>query len=49
LDFCATDEILELYKKVCRRFFDKYPKSIADYILIYREMYETDEDEISDE
>ena len=49
LDFCATDEILELYKKVCRSFFDKYPKSIADYILIYREMYETDEDEISDE
>ena len=44
LDFCASDEILGLYKKVCRNFFDKYPQSIADYILIYREMYETDED-----
>jgi len=40
LDFCDSDKVLMLYKKVCRTFIYKYPKAIQDYIRYYFETYE---------
>lgn len=37
---CVSDEMLLLFKKVCRRFYEEYPETIAEYIMFYKEMYE---------
>ena len=34
LDFCQFDNMLELFKKLCRGIYYKYPKLVTDYILI---------------
>lgn len=40
LGYCEDDRILDLYKKVCRTFYYKYPELIEDHILMYKDMYE---------
>ncbi len=40
LDFCFNDEILLLYKKLCRYYYPLNRDAIADYIRYYFEMYE---------
>lgn len=40
LDFACDEKILELYKKVCRRYLYVYPGCIEFYIEAYREMWE---------
>lgn len=40
LDFCFDDEILLLYKKLCRYYYPYNRGVIADYIRYYFEMYE---------
>lgn len=37
---CINDDMLFLFKKVCRRFHKEYPETIAEYIMFYKEMYE---------
>ena len=37
---CISNDMLLLLKKVCRRFYQEYPEIIAEYIMIYKEMYE---------
>lgn len=39
LDFACDEKILELYKKVCRRYSYVYPGCIKFYIEAYREMW----------
>lgn len=34
------DEILGLFKQVCRNFYNQYPEIITDYVMFYKEMYE---------
>ena len=34
------DRMLQLFKKVCRRYYEQYPEMIASAILFYKEMYE---------
>ena len=46
LDFACDEKILELYKRVCRRYLYVYPGCIKFYIEAYREMWE-DEDSCS--
>ena len=38
LDFACDEKMLELYKKVCRRYLYSYPSCIKSYIDAYREM-----------
>ena len=45
LDFAWDEKILGLYKKVCRRYLDVYPRCIKYYIEVYREVWE-DEGEL---
>ena len=39
---CISDDVIELFKKVCRHFYYQYPKMITDYVLAYRELYVDD-------
>ena len=40
LDVCHDDRMLNLFKKVCRRYHSLYPEMIASEILVYKEWYE---------
>lgn len=37
---CHDDRMLNLFKKVCRRYYSLYPEMIASEILAYKEWYE---------
>ena len=40
LDVCHDDRMLNLFKKVCRRYHALYLEMIASEILVYKEWYE---------
>ena len=40
LDFCFDDEMLGLYKKLCRYYFKMDPVATASYVYAYREMWD---------
>ena len=40
LDFCFDHEMLTLYKKLCRYYFDIDPEATASYVHGYREMWD---------
>ena len=40
LDVCHDDRMLNLFKKVCRRYHALYPEMIASEIMVYKEWYE---------
>ena len=40
LDFCFDDGMLELYKKLCRYYFDIDPEAAVSYVNAYREMWD---------
>ena len=37
---CISDDMIKLFKRVCNKFDDNYPKLIKEYVLLYKEMYE---------
>ena len=43
---CLSDEILNLFKQVCRKFYNQYPEIITDYVMFYNEMYEEQGDDL---
>ena len=40
LDFCFDDEMLSLYKKLCRYYFAIDPEATVSYVNAYREMWD---------
>lgn len=44
LSVCISDEILALFKQVCRQFYNRYPEMIADYVMLYKELYENEDE-----
>lgn len=40
LDFCFDDEMLALYKKLCRYYYDIDPEAAVFYVHAYREMFD---------
>jgi len=40
LDVCHDNRMLNLFKTVCRRYYNLYPEMIAFEILTYKEMYD---------
>ena len=42
LDFCGYDPALQLYRKLCRHYFDIDPVATADYVKTYREMWDSE-------
>jgi len=43
LDFADNENILTLYRKLCRYYLDINPQATAEYIQSYKEMYDEDE------
>ena len=43
LDFCGHEPVLQLYKELCRHYWDIDPAATADYINAYREYWDSDE------
>ena len=44
VSICISDDMTGLFKRVCRHFYYQYPELITDYVYLYKEMYEDDED-----
>lgn len=44
LDHACNDEVLYLYKKLCRYYWDINPNTTVDYVNYYREMWDNEED-----
>ena len=45
LDFCGHEPVLQLYKKLCRHYWEIDPAATADYVNAYREYWDSDEPE----
>ena len=43
LDFCGFEPVLDLYKQLCRHYWDIDPEATAYYINSYREYWDSDE------
>lgn len=42
LDFCGCDEILKLFKQICKHYYEIYPEMIAYEINSYREFWDNE-------
>lgn len=45
LDFACHPAGLELFRRLCRHYWDIDPTATAEYVLIYRKMWENEEEE----
>ena len=43
LDFCGDEAVLQMYKNLCRYYWDIDPAATADYVNAYREYWDSDE------
>jgi hypothetical protein len=43
LDFCGHAPVLDMYKQLCRHYWDIDPAATAYYINAYREYWDSDE------
>ena len=48
LGFCGNDAMLLVYRRLCRHYFDIDPGATVDYIAMYHDMYESD-DEVAEQ
>jgi hypothetical protein len=44
-DFCGHEPVLQLYKQLCRHYWDIDPAATTDYINAYREYWDSDAQE----
>ena len=42
LDFCGDESVLQMYKQLCRHYWDIDPAAAAEYVNAYRELWEND-------
>lgn len=40
LDFCFDEQMLQLYRRLCRHLYSFDPKTATDYVNAYREMWD---------
>lgn len=43
LDHSCNEEVLLLYKKLCRYYWDLNPRATTDYVNYYREMWDNED------
>jgi len=43
LDFCGDETVLQMYRKLCRHYWDIDPAATAYYVNAYREYWDSDE------
>ena len=46
LQHSCNEEVLILFKKLCRYYWDLNPEATTDYVNYYREMWDSEGDEI---
>lgn len=44
LDFCGHTPVLEMYRRLCRHYWDIDPEATAFYVKAYRERWDSEED-----
>ena len=44
LDFCFDPNMLLLYKKLCRHYYDIDPSATASYVNAYRDMWDSEKE-----
>ena len=44
LDFCGHAPVLEMYRRLCRHYWDIDPAATADFVKAYRERWDGEED-----
>ncbi len=44
LDFCGHEAVLEMYKRLCRHYWDIDPAATADYVNTYRQYWDSEND-----
>lgn len=44
LDFCDEDRFVEIYRKLCRHIFYRYPQMVGEHIAIFRMQFECGEE-----
>ena len=44
LDFCGYAPVLEMYRRLCRHYWDIGPAATADYVKAYRERWDSEEE-----
>ncbi|MCC2645164.1 MAG: hypothetical protein K0R94_942 [Burkholderiales bacterium] len=49
LGFCFNQDMLNLFKKLCRYYYFIDKQATGEYIYMYKDMYEDDPDELSAE
>lgn len=49
LDFCMDEKFLQLFKRICRRYYSKYPQMITFEINSYKKLYEGEEEVYDDQ
>jgi hypothetical protein len=42
LDFCGEEQVLTLFKKLCRYYWNINPQATANYINYYRELFDSE-------
>ena len=45
LSFCFDDEMLVIFKRLCRYYYPLAPETVAFYVRTYRDMWEEDPDD----
>lgn len=45
LDFCDEDRFIELYRKLCRHSYRKYPQLVGEHIALFRAQFESNNEE----
>lgn len=45
LDFCGHEPVLQMFKSLCRHYWDLDPAATADYIKTYRAYWDSDAQE----
>jgi hypothetical protein len=43
LDFCGHARVLEMYRRLCRHYWEIDPAATADYVKAYRERWDSGE------
>ena len=43
LGFCGDEAVLQMYRKLCRHYWDIDPAATADYVNAYREYWDSEE------
>jgi len=40
LDFCDEERFLQIYKKLCRHIFYRYPQLVGEHVALFRAQFE---------